>query len=136
MEFRQSEQHVISGAKAILSNGTEIVLSETVLGSKKQSQCLFFKRQYGEFTIRLRLDYSDRDKENNPRLDVDIERNENSYRMDREKWHHTDKKLENGAWIYSWRPDTNQLKESIGEITFILETRNNRHQTGKAAIVK
>jgi hypothetical protein len=71
------------------------------------SKCLFVPQEvtFQEFTIRLRFDWSDLDAEDspNPTLDADIVRNGVKYKSDKDKWHHTYREYESGAWIYHFK---------------------------------
>ena len=57
----------------------------------------------GNFRITLRFDWSVLDEKNDPTLDVDITRNGEPYKRDKDKWHHTYREYESGAWIYHFK---------------------------------
>jgi hypothetical protein len=71
----------------------------------KPSECLFVPQEvaFGEFTIRLRFDWSTLDEKNDPILDADINWKGEPYKRDKDKWHHTYREYESGAWMLEFR---------------------------------
>jgi hypothetical protein len=97
----------------------------------KPSSCLFVPEEvaFGNFRIRLRFDWSALDEKNDPTLDADITRNGHPYKRDKDKWHHTYREYESGAWIYHFK-----FKEL--EFRFKLALTRQKTITGVARIAK
>jgi len=71
----------------------------------KPGKCLFVSPEVslGDFRIGLRFDWSDLDEKKDPTLDADITRNGKPYKRNKDKWHHTYREYESGAWIYHFK---------------------------------
>jgi hypothetical protein len=74
-----------------------------------------------------RLDWGDMDANGDPTLDADISDNGKKYCVDRTKWHHTPKTVENGESVYDFEFENIKLRFKVG-IT------SQRNQQGKALI--
>jgi hypothetical protein len=95
----------IVAAKIINSDTQEEISLLDRADRDKSGSCLFVPQEVtlGNFRITLRFDWSALDEKNDPTLDADISRNGEPYKRDKDKWHHTHRDYERGAWIYHFQ---------------------------------
>ena len=76
----------------------------------------------------MRLDWNQLDEHGDPTLDADVYEGGKKYFRDRDKWHHTRKRLAGDGWLYDW--------EFRGlERRFKVQTTMNKQIAGKASIL-
>jgi hypothetical protein len=92
-------------AAKIINSDTQEEISLLDRSDSKPGSCLFVPQEVtlGNFRITLRFDWSALDEKNDPTLDADITRNGEPYKRDKDKWHHTYRDYESGAWIYHFK---------------------------------
>jgi hypothetical protein len=116
-------------AIAVLDDGREVALVQKSLGKGGPSQCLFFEKfAIDGFEIQLRLDWNRLDENGDPTLDADVYEGEKKYLHDRDKWHHTPKKLTGEGWLYDW--EFRGLRRR-----FKVQTTMNKHILAKSSIL-
>lgn len=127
--IRLGEEPDITEVKAILDDGTEIPLTGKLIGnSGEPSPCAFFgELADGSFSIKLRLDWRDKDKYGDPMLDANISFKGKNYDTDKEKWHHTKKAFDHGEWVHNFEFGNIKLRFKTG-------LTRQRHLQGKAYI--
>jgi hypothetical protein len=135
MDIKINDLHRVVDAKAILGDGSVIPLEAKPERQDGLARCHFFEPfKVGEFEIRLRMDWGkekDRSEGKDPTLDANIFKNGVELKK-QEQWHNTDRKPENGVYVYTWEPEIEGLKSL--RISFKLQTTHQRDLTAKANI--
>ena len=95
----------IVAAKVINSDTQEEISLLDRADRGKPGSCLFVPQEvtFGNFRITLRFDWNALNEKNDPTLDADITRNGEPYKRGKDKWHHTYREYESGAWIYHFK---------------------------------
>jgi hypothetical protein len=121
--IKLSNNITIVRAKAIFNDGHTEGLHKRLSRDGKPNKNLFFKDIYrGDLIIRFRIDWGFLDSNNDPFLDAAIfknNKNKEKYEVPADQWeklHNTSRAIQNGKYIYVWKPDIKDLNGFVIEI--------------------